>query len=256
MPNNNTLIALSWQTALRREIDVVSNNVANLNTTGYKSDNAAFSEYLMPGAQANQFDGPDRRVSFVQDRATWHDFTQGQFQVTGAPLDVAIDGDGFFTVQTNRGERYTRNGSFQINNVGELVTSGGDRVLSDGGPIVFQPNDRDIVIHPDGTVKVREGTSTRSDTTRGKLRVVAFNNTLPLQKDGTSMFSAPANLRPEPAVKSRVIQGTIEKSNVKAVIEMARLIQVTRHYTEVANIIQQQSDLHRNSIQQLSDVPA
>jgi flagellar basal-body rod protein FlgF len=255
MPNN-TLVALSWQTALRREIDVVSNNIANLSTTGYKTDNAAFSEYLSTGAQANQFDGPDRRVSFVQDRQTWHDFSQGPFKVTGAPLDVAIDGDGFFVVQTNRGERFTRNGSFQINNVGELVTSNGDRVLSDGGPIVFQPNDRDITITADGTIKVREGANAKSDSTRGKLRVVMFNNNLPLQKDGTSMFSAPANLQQEPATKSRIVQGAIEQSNVKAVVEMARLIQVTRHYTEVANIIQQQSDLRRNSIQQLAEVPA
>jgi len=93
MPNH-FLIALSWQTAMRRELDVVSNNVANLSTTGYKGDNSAFSEFLMPGAHADQFSGPDRRLSFVQDRSTWHDFTQGPFQATGAPLDVAIDGDG------------------------------------------------------------------------------------------------------------------------------------------------------------------
>src|SRR5262245_33803204 len=98
MPNN-TLIALSWQTALRRELDVVSNNIANLNTTGYKTDNSQFSEYLMPAARADQqFAAGDRRLSFVQDKATWHDLSQGGFQTTGAPLDVAIDGDGFFVV--------------------------------------------------------------------------------------------------------------------------------------------------------------
>lgn len=256
MPNN-TLIALSWQTALRRELDVVSNNIANLNTTGYKTDNAQFAEYLMPGAQGDQqFAASDRRLSFVQDKATWHDFSQGPFQTTGAPLDVAVDGDGFFAVETRRGERYTRNGAFQLNNNGELVTSGGERVLGESGAIVFQPTDRDIVIHPDGTIKVREGVSLTSDATRGKLRVVNFPNTANLQKDGTSMFSAPRGTQPQVDTKSRVVHGAIEKSNVRAVVEMARLIQVTRHYTEVANMIQQQTDLRRNSIQQLAEVPA
>ena len=97
---NNSLIALSWQTALQRELDVVSNNIANITTTGYKGDNSAFSEYLMPVARADQFAVQDRRLSFVQDRATWHDFRPGQIQQTGNPLDVAIDGDAFLVVQT------------------------------------------------------------------------------------------------------------------------------------------------------------
>jgi flagellar basal-body rod protein FlgF len=255
MPNN-LLIALSWQTALRRELDVVSNNVANLNTTGYKSDNSAFSEYLMPGARAEQFASPDRRLSFVQDRATWHDFSQGPVQQTGGPFDVAIDGDGFLVVQTTRGERYTRNGALQLNNIGELVTSAGDRVLGESGPIVMQPTDRDVAIHPDGTIKVREGLSLNSDSTRGKLRLVNFANPQSLQKDGTSMFSPPAGVQSQPDQKSRIVQGAIEKSNVRAVVEMARMIQVTRNYTEVANMIQQQSDLRRTAIQQLAEVPA
>jgi flagellar basal-body rod protein FlgF len=250
------LIALSRQTALRRELDVVSNNIANINTTGYKADNSAFAEHLMDVAQASRFAQADRRPSFVQDRATWHDFSQGTFQQTGAPLDVAIDGEGFFVVQTQAGERYTRNGAFQINSNGELVTSAGDRVLGDTGPIVLQANDRDIVITADGTIRVREGASLNSDSTRGRLRLVTFQNPQALRKDGTSMFAAPAGVQPEPAEKYRIVQGTIEKSNVRAVIEMARMVQITRHYTEVAAMIQQQAELRRNAIQQLADVPA
>ena len=253
---NNFLIALSWQTATRRELEVVANNVANLSTTGYKNDHSQFSEFLMPGAHADQFAGPDRRMSYVQDRGTWHDFGQGAFQQTGGPLDTAIDGDGFFVVQTQRGERYTRNGAFQLNNAGELVTSNGDRVLGEGGPIVLQITDRDIVVTSDGTIKVREGSSRTPDLTRGKLRVVTFSNPQSLRKDGTSMFFAPAGVQAEPAQKINVAQGVIEKSNVHPILEMTRMIEITRKYTEVANMIQQQSDMRRSAIQQLADVPA
>ena len=126
---NASLVGLSRQIALQRELDVVSNNIANLNTTGFKADNVVFQEHLMPLARANQFRGNDRQVSFVQDRATWLDLSQGPLEQTGSPLDVAVSGNAFLTVQTPRGERYTRNGALQINSTGELVTSEGLRLV-------------------------------------------------------------------------------------------------------------------------------
>ena len=98
--DNALLIGLSRQTALRRELDIVANNIANLNTTGFKADGAVFAEYLQNNARTQQFAAPDRRLSFVQDRMTWHDISQGTVQQTGNPLDVAIDGDGMLVVQT------------------------------------------------------------------------------------------------------------------------------------------------------------
>src|SRR4029079_13841240 len=112
---NASLVGLSRQVALQRQLDVVANNIANLNTTGYKSDNTVFHEFLMPGVRASAFRGADQRVSFVHDRATWTAFTLGPVESTRNPLDVAIGGDAFLTVQTPRGERYTRNGALQIN---------------------------------------------------------------------------------------------------------------------------------------------
>ncbi len=122
---NASLVGLSRQIALSRELDVVANNIANLNTAGYKSDSTVFHEFLMPGVRANQFRGADRMVSFVHDRATWTDFSQGPVQPTGNPLDVAVSGNAFLTVQTPGGERYTKNGALQINSQGQLVTSEG-----------------------------------------------------------------------------------------------------------------------------------
>ena len=254
---NALLIGLSRQNALRRELDIVANNIANMNTTGFKADGAVFAEYLNTGASAEQFAAPDRRLSFVQDRTTWHDMSQGPIQQTGNPLDVAIDGDGFLVVQTPRGERYTRNGALQINANGELVTSAGDQVLGDNGPIIFNPTDRDIVINTDGTIRVREGVSPNTDSGRGKLRLVTFANPQQLQKDGSSTFAAPAGMHAGTTRPSaRVVQGTIEKSNVRSVVEMTRMIELSRAYTEVAGILQQQHDLRRSSIERLAEVPA
>src|SRR5947207_11311155 len=193
---NTALVELSRQIALARELDVVANNIANLNTTGFKADNVVFHEHLMPVARANAFRGNDRQLSFVQDRATWLDLSQGPVEQTGNPLDVAISGNAFLTVQTPRGERYTRNGALQINSQGQLVTSEGLQVVGQNGPIVFQPNDREISIGIDGTISVREGQAT-ADAQRGKLKLASFDQPQRLQMDGTSTYMAPAGATPQ-----------------------------------------------------------
>jgi len=251
---NTSLVGLSRQIALARELDVVANNIANVNTTGYKSDNAVFHEFLMPGVRASQFRGADQRVSFVQDRATWIDFTQGAVQPTGNPLDVAVSGNAFLTVQTPRGERYTRNGALQINSQGQLVTSEGLAVVGQSGPIVFQPTDREISIGIDGTISVREGQNT-TDAQRGKLKLASFAQPRLLQKDGTSTYMAPAGVTAQVPTDAKVTQGAIEKSNVTSVTEMTRMIEITRTYTQIAQILQNQSDMRRSAIDKLADVP-
>jgi len=252
---NALLVGLSRQVALARELDVVANNIANLNTAGFKSDGAVFEEYISPTARFDNFLSSDRRVSFVQDRATWIDLSQGPLERTGNALDAAINGRGFFAVQTPRGERYTRNGAFQINNNGELVTSEGFRVLGESGPITFQPNDRNITISQDGTISVREGNNTATESQRGQLRVVSFDQPGRLQKDGASAFLAPAGMTPQADKLSRIMQGTVEKSNVRSVVEMARMIEVTRSYTQIATMLAQHSELKRTAIEKLAEVP-
>ena len=252
---NALLIGLSRQVVLQRELEVIANNIANLNTNGFKADGSVFQEYLMPGARSDRFIGADRRMSFVLDRATWHNLSQGPIQNTGNPLDVAIDGNAFLAVQTPQGERYTRNGALQINAQGQLVTSEGYQVLGESGPIVFQQTDHDISISREGTVTVKEANNV-AEAQRGKLRIVGFPQPERLVKDATSLFAAPAGLAPQPAAASAgIIQGAIEKSNVSAVSEMTRMIEVTRTYTAVSGMLQAQSDLRRTAIQQLADVP-
>jgi len=251
---NSGLIGLSRQMALRRELDVIANNMANLTTTGFKADSHIFHEHLMPVARSDRFMRPDRRLSFVLDRATWHDLGQGPIQHTGNPLDVAIDGNAFLAVQTPQGERYTRNGALQINAQGELVTSQGYRVVGENGPILFQPGDRDIAISREGTITVRQGTNV-AEAQRGKLRIVGFAQPERLEKDGTTLFR-PAGQAPQPAPTAGVIQGSIEKSNVRSVIEMTRMIEVTRTYTSIAGMLQSHGDLRRTAIERLAEVPA
>jgi flagellar basal-body rod protein FlgF len=251
---NALLVGLSRQTVLERQLDVVSNNIANVNTNGYKADQSLFEEYLRSGAHEDNFVGFDRRVSYVQDRGTYRDFSQGAAQQTDNPLDVAIDGSGFLAVQTAGGERYTRDGNLQINNVGQLVTHDGNAVLGTAGPIVLQPTDHDISISPDGTVTVQEGAN-HTDSVRGKLRVVSFADAQALLKQGSNLYAAGEGAA-QPDLKSTVRQGYVEKSNVNSVVEMSRMIEITRAYTQVSNMLQQESDLHKTAIEKLADVPA
>ena len=253
---NALLVGLSRQMVLGRQLDVVANNIANLNTTGFKADNSMFEEFLMPVARENRFKTPDRQMGFVNDRGTWHDFRAGSVQQTGNPLDVAIDGNAFLVVQTPAGERYTRNGAMQINAQGQLVTADGSPVAGESGPIVFQPTDRNVAISPDGRVTVTEGAETKTESLRGKLRLVSFDSPQQLQKDGANNFLAPAGVTPVPDPKSRLIQSATDKSIVNGVVEMTRLIEISRAYTQVGLLLQQQSDLHKNAIQQLAEVPS
>ena len=252
---NTLLVGLSRQMTLERQMDVVANNVANVNTNGFKADRSLFEEFLKSGAHEDNFARSDRRVSFVQDRASFHDFAAGNTEQTKNPLDVSIDGGGFLVVQTPAGERYTRDGGLQINNLGQLVTAGGNPVLGTSGPIVFQPTDKQINIASDGNVTVLEGVG-RIDSVRGKLRIVSFANAQKLVKEGNNLFSAGQGIASLPDITSRVRQGFIEKSNVNSVTEMSRMIEITRTYTQISALLQQQSDLHKSAIEKLADVPA
>ena len=251
---NALLVGLARQLTLERHMDVIANNVANANTNGFKADRSLFEEFLNTNAREDNFVGSDRRVSYVQDRGTFRDVGQGPMEETKNPLDMAIDGDAYFAVQTTGGERYTRDGKFSLNSTGQLVTADGNLVLGTGGPITFQPTDHDINIAPDGTVTVLEGTA-RTDSIRGKIRMVSFDDPQKLSKLGANLYGV-GGATAQADTKASVRQGYIEKSNVNAVAEMSRMVEVMRTYTQVANLLQQQSDLHKSAIEKLADVPA
>jgi flagellar basal-body rod protein FlgF len=252
---NALLVGLSRQMTLERQLDVVANNLANVNTNGFKSDQMMFEEYLSSGAHEDNFKMADRRVSYVQDRGTFHDMAEGSAQQTNNPLDVAIDGSGFLAVQSAGGELYTRDGNLHLSNTGQLVTSNGDLVLGNSGPIVFQPTDHDINISPDGTITVLEGAS-RADSIRGKLRVVNFADAQKLLKQGNNLYSAGDGGGAQQDLKSTVRQGYVEKSNVNSVVEMSRMIEINRAYSNIANLLQQAGEMHKSAIEKLAAVPS
>ncbi len=246
MIENAQLIGLSRQMALQRHMDMVANNIANVNTTGFKAEQLLFEEYKMPVAAHGDFSGDDRTLSYVQDWATIQDFSDGAMVQTDAPLDLAISGDGFFTVQTAAGERWTRGGAFQINNEGTLVDLSGNPVMGDGGQIQFGPEETDIRVGADGSISSSAGA-------KGRLRIVEFEEVQALVREGNNLMSGGT---PIAATNSRVLQGFTEKSNVSGVSEMAEMIRVTRAYESIASLGQKQDDLRRDAIKRLGSVNA
>lgn len=159
------------------------------------------------------------------------DFSAGVLRETGRALDVALDGEGFFVVQTPRGERYTRAGNLTVDAAGQIVTQRGEIVVSDKGPITVARGKGELTIGADGSVSV--GTQQL-----GKLKVVRFDNIRnALQKEGDSLFVATGKEKPQDANTTRVVQGVLELSNVNAVSEMATMLHNSREFDSLQRSI-------------------
>ncbi len=243
---NALLVGVSSQMALQRELDVIGNNMANVSTTGFKARSSRFQEYLMPVASADSFARPDRRLSYVIDQGTTLDLGQGPIEQTGNPLNVAIKGSAFIAVQSAQGERYTRNGAFEINAQGTLVTSDGDPVVGDGGPISINAQETGLAIGSDGTVSTNLGI-------RGKIKLVTFANPQRLTNEGGNLYASPEAATPA-GLEGRVEAGALERSNVRPVIEMTRLMDVNRSYTMVSSMITRLDELRGTAISRLANV--
>ena len=242
---NAFLVSLSHLTSLRRQMDVIANNLANANTGAFKSEQVLFEELISPVAEA---ENPANEVSFVLDYGVVRDFGRGEMAHTGNPLDLAIGGEGFFAVEFNDQTAYTRNGNLALNSDGELVTQAGYRVLnSDRRPITLDPSDPMPVISADGTISV-EGQPLQ------KLAVFEFESLQALKKAGSNLFTA--NEEPTEA-KGELIniqQGKLEHSNVEPVLEITRMIEVMRKYQSAKRLTDTNDELTRKVIDQLSQI--
>ncbi|POF28199.1 flagellar basal-body rod protein FlgF [Roseibium marinum] len=236
---NAQLVALSRQSNLWNQLDVVANNMANINTVGFKSQNLHFSEYLMPVADASAFLPQDREISYTDMFTTRTDFEHGSIKLTGNEFDLALNSDGFFAVQMPDGtEAYTRSGAFALDSTGQLISASGYPVMTDAGPITFTVEDGRVEIAKDGTIATEQGI-------RGKMKVVDFEDARTLEKIGDTLF---AGENPIPAAQVRMVQGAVEGSNVYGVTEVTRLIEVTRAYDATSKVVKDLDELRRQAI--------
>jgi flagellar basal-body rod protein FlgF len=242
--DNVSLLSLSYQLAAFRSIDVIANNIANVSTPGYKRESVKFEEVLQRVKPGEDQKG-NQNLSFVKDAGILRDLSGGRMEQTGSTFDLAINGSGYFAVQTAAGERYTRNGHFTLNPDGIVVTEAGDPVLGDGGPITIAPDDGDISFGADGTISGKQGQL-------GKVRLVDFANPRDLQKQGDSLYATSQTAGP--ATSASLQQGMLESSNVQPVVEISRMIEVMRSYEATTTLEKGFSDMKRTAVQKLGTV--
>ncbi|MDR3513299.1 MAG: flagellar basal-body rod protein FlgF [Caulobacteraceae bacterium] len=244
-------VGLSKQILLQRELDIVANNLANVDTTGFKL------ESLISGTDSNDTArtiGVTQPVQFAVDNGVARDFTQGALRQTGAPLDLAISGTGFFEVQTAAGMRYTRDGRFTTNAQNQLVTQTGDLVLdASGSPITLNPQGQPPVIGRDGTI-TQTVSGQLGAQVMGKVGVFNFTDLSALSKQGDGLYSLNTNQTPQAATDPVVQQGMLEGSNVQPIIEITDLIRIQRAYEMVSQMLSSTSDLSSNAIQQIGSI--
>ncbi len=248
--DNSLLVSLSQQLAAYRAMDVIANNLANVSTPGFKREAAKFEEYIAKTRPAEGQTGM-QSVSFVKDAGILRDSSQGTVEQTGATYDVAIAGNGFFSVQTPQGMRYTRDGHFSLDASGNLVTSEGYQVQGDGGAITITPNDGEISISPDGTISsVVNGVGNQL----AKLKLVDFADPRAMTKEGGNLYSTSQTATAPDKVTLR--QGALEASNVQPVIEISHMIEVMRAYEATATLSKSQEDMMRQAIDKLGSTPS
>lgn len=230
--------------ALKTKVDVIANNIANMSTTGFKRQRMVFDEFLVKPHQVNpRNSGP---YDMVVDAGTYRQTEQGALQRTDNALDVALQGEGYFSVETEAGVRYTRAGNFSLNDQRELVTQSGQRVLGTNGNEITMPlGASQITITADGTVNTDAGQA-------GQLQVTQFTRPQEMVEEGNGLYStAEAGVDAE---DTSILQGMLEKSNVQPIREMTDMIEAMRAYQSVVQILQSDHERQRTANQRLSRI--
>lgn len=235
---NTTYIGLSRLSTMRREMDVLANNMANMNSNGYKGERVLFEEYLKGPAFGD-------KTSFVTDFGVLRDTRVGKLQETGNSLDIAINGNGYLSVDTPQGRRYTRDGHLRMDANRQLVTAGGHPVLDDRGrPIVLPAGSQEApAIATDGTVTVGQ-------QQLGKIDLVSFANEQELRKTAQGMY-ATTQTPAAASANTSLQQGALEDSNVEPITEMTSMIELLRQYQSTQDLLDAEDSRVRNAIQRL-----
>lgn len=234
---NATYTALTRQSGLMNQMRVVANNIANVSTTGYRTEEVIFSEHVQ--ALGRKDDSLSMATATARNTLS----LQGAMAQTGGAFDLAIEGDGFFLIETPEGERLTRAGSFTPNENGDLVTPEGYRVLDAGGAPVFVPQGAGPVgIAPDGTLSA-------GGQPVGQVGLVVPSDPLGMVRENGVRFRADGGF--EPALEGQMMQGFLEESNVDPVMEIARMIEVQRAYELGQSFIDKEDERIRSAIRAL-----
>lgn len=237
---NASYIGLSQQMALARRLEITANNMANINTTAYKGESPLFEEYLVTDPEMPQ-------MSYVHDYGTFRDMREGVLTHTGRPLDLAISGDGFFTIETDDGPQYTRNGSFRLNPDGILETNDGNPVLNDRGqPIQVDLEFKDVFITKDGTINIAPDETDKID-------LVRFDNSQELKKIGNGLYSR-EDQEALPAEEAAILQGKLEKSNIQPILEMTTMVDIMRSYQSAQKLLDTGHDIMMKTIEELPSI--
>ncbi|MBI5634156.1 MAG: flagellar basal-body rod protein FlgF [Nitrospirae bacterium] len=230
--NKGIYIALSGATLKQTQMDIISNNLANANTAGFKRDKISFQEHLL-SQMNNRVEYPDgRTLSSIGTVTTDH--APGSVVHTGNDFDIAIDGEGFLTLENGQ---YTRRGDLRLDSEGYVVNHRGVKVLGTGGPIQITAEGR-VSISNEGEVSVK--TAEAELSVMGTIRVVTFSDTTTLSKSGEDAFTADSQA-PQ-TVTAAIAQGYLEKSNVDAVKEMVQMITALREFEAYQKAIQSFDD--------------
>ncbi|NBC96134.1 MAG: flagellar hook-basal body complex protein [Deinococcus-Thermus bacterium] len=235
---STSVVTLSRQVGLMREMDTIANNIANAATAGYRREGVLFTEYVRATRGGES-------LSMAAGRARNIDLTQGDLRQTGGAFDLAIEGEGFFLVETPAGERLTRAGSFTPNAAGDLVTDAGHRLLDAGGAPVFAPPDaRDIAV-------ARDGTMTADGAPVARIGLYRPVDPAGLVREAGALFRAEDGV--EPVLQEvAILQGRLEGSNVDPVLEIARMIEVQRAYELGQAFLERESDRRTKLIDTLT----
>ncbi len=233
---NAGYVTLTRQSGLMREMEIIAHNMANAATTGFRQQGLVFSEYV----QAT--DGGDS-LSMAAARVKKTSTSQGILTQTGNPLDLAIEGDGYFQVETPNGIRLTRAGAFNVDSLGDIVSSDGHRVLDIvGAPITVPAGEADVKVAADGTISL-------GDQLLGKIGVVEPESGANLQREAGVLFKTDAALTPAP--NGLVLQGHLEGSNVDAISQLTRMIEVQRAYEMGQKLLDMDDERTKTALQTL-----
>lgn len=230
-------VALSYQVALANQLDITANNIANVSTPGFQSNHPIFAEFLVSVESGEE-------VAYVVDKGTVRNLNPGPVNFTGNPLDVSIEGRGYFVVENEEGTFYTRNGAFRLDASGQLVNSSGAAVLDDSNaPIVIAPGESQINITRDGTISTENGAI-------GRFRLVEFVDEQAMTNQGNSLIAT--EQEPLEAADSAIVQGMLEGSNVISIAEITRMIQLLRSYQAANQLITSEDEREQQAIEMLT----